>query len=458
MNPVRSLRPNSDRLKRTTLRSALVSVPAVLALVLAACSGSNSSAPAATGPVTLSWWTWTTNPQNVISNFEHTHPGIKVSMPPDYGSGATFYPKLTTAMAGGTGPCVTQVEYDHLPQFLAQHDFVSITQYVSAYKKDFPSWVWNQVSQNGQVYAMPEDIGPMALMYQPSVLSHYNLPVPSTWTQFASDAVALHKADPSMYLTYFAPNDGDEMEALWWQAGAFPYQVQSDGSWKINVDGSAEQKVMQYWGNLVSEGAVAVDQDFEADWGHHIGADKYAAMVGAGWSPTYMVDAYLPAGSAQQWAIAPMPQWTAGANASANWGGSTNAVTKDCPAADVKDAAMFAAYINTAKSGLAVDEKPATPTGGGRGLFPAALARASVPEFSAAVPHFAGNINGQFSTYAADVPVNFEWSPFDSELGTILTNEMGKAAAGSEPWSQVLSATESQLISYAKSAGYTVSQ
>lgn len=456
MNPVRSLRPNSDRLKRTTLRSALVSVPAVLALVLAACSGSNSSAPA-TGPVTLSWWTWTTNPQNVISNFEHTHPGIKVSMPPDYGSGATFYPKLTTAMAGGTGPCVTQVEYDHLPQFLAQHDFVSITQYVSAYKKDFPSWVWNQVSQNGQVYAMPEDIGPMALMYQPSVLSHYNLPVPSTWTQFASDAVALHKADPSMYLTYFAPNDGDEMEALWWQAGAFPYQVQSDGSWKINVDGSAEQKVMQYWGNLVSEGAVAVDQDFEADWGHHIGADKYAAMVGAGWSPTYMVDAYLPA-VREQWAIAPMPQWTAGANASANWGGSTNAVTKDCPAADVKDAAMFAAYINTAKSGLAVDEKPATPTGGGRGLFPAALARASVPEFSAAVPHFAGNINGQFSTYAADVPVNFEWSPFDSELGTILTNEMGKAAAGSEPWSQVLSATESQLISYAKSAVNTVSQ
>jgi multiple sugar transport system substrate-binding protein len=458
MNPVRSLRPFSDRLKRATPRSALVSVPAALCLVLAACSGSTSSAPAASGPVTLSWWTWTTNPQKVIANFEATHPGIKVSMPPDYGSGATFYPKLTTAMAGGTGPCVTQVEYDHLPQFLAQHDFVAITQYVSSYKQDFPSWVWNQVSQNGQVYAMPEDIGPMALMYQPSVLSQYHLPVPATWAQFASDAVALHKADPSMYLTYFAPNDGDEMEALWWQAGAFPYQVQSDGSWKINVDGPAEQKVMQYWGNLVSEGAVAVDQDFEADWGHHIGADKYAAMVGAGWSPTYMVDAYLPTGSNQQWAIAPMPQWTAGANASANWGGSTNAVTKDCPAADVKDAATFAAYINTAKSGLAVDEKPATPSGGGRGLFPAALARASVPEFAAAVPHFSGNINQQFSAYAANVPVSFEWSPFDSELTTILTNEMGKAAAGSESWSQVLSATESQMISYAKSAGYTVSQ
>ena len=431
---------------------------AALCGVLAACSSSPSSTPGAPGTVTLTWWTWTTNPQNVISNFENSHPGIKVAMPPDYGSGSTFYPKLTTAMAGGTGPCVTQIEYDHLPQYLAQHDLTPITQYVSSYKNDFPAWVWDQVSQNGQVYAIPEDIGPMALMYQPSVLSKYHLPVPATWTQFASDAVALHQADPSMYLTYFAPNDGDQMEALWWQAGAFPYRVESNGSWKVDVNGPLEQKVMQFWGKLVGEGAVAVDQDFEADWGHHIGADKYAAMVGAGWSPTYMVDAYLPAGSAQQWAITQMPQWSAGENASANWGGSTNAVTKDCPSDKVKDAALFAAYINTAKSGLAVDEKPATPSGGGRGLFPAAQARATVPEFSATVPHFSGNINAQFSTYAANVPMSFEWSPWDSELTTILTTEMGKAAAGSESWSRVLVNTESQLLSYAKSAGYSVSQ
>jgi multiple sugar transport system substrate-binding protein len=436
--------------------ASIAGVVAILGAGTAACS--SSTAPSASGNVTISWWSWTSNPKDVIANFEKAYPNIKVTVPPNYGSGGTFYAKLTTALAGGTGPCVSQVEYDHLPQFLAQHDLTAITQYVSQYKKDFPSWVWNQVSQNGQVYAMPEDIGPMALMYQPSVLSKYGLPVPTTWTQFASDAVALHKADPSQYLTYFAPNDADQMEALWWQAGAFPYQVQANGSWKVDVDGPIEQKVMQYWGNLVTEGAVAVDQDFEADWGHHIGQDEYAAMVGAGWSPTYMVDAYLPAGSTQQWAITQMPQWTAGDHAAANWGGSTNAVTKDCPADLVKDAATFAAYINTAKSGLAIDEKPATTAGGGRGLFPASVARASVPEFAAAVPHFSGNINAQFSQYAANVPVNFEWSPWDTELGTFLTNEMGKAAAGKEPWSQVLVNTQSQLIAYAKSAGYSVSQ
>ncbi len=72
---------------------------------------------------------------------------------------------------------------------------------------------------------MPEDIGPMGLMYQPGVLKKYHLPVPTTWATYASDAVALHKADPTISMTYFPVNDGDYLEALFWQAGARPYQL-----------------------------------------------------------------------------------------------------------------------------------------------------------------------------------------------------------------------------------------
>ncbi len=434
----------------------LLSMGAAAATLLGVLAGTAAGASAAP-KVTLTWWTWTTNPQKVIANFEKQYPNITIKMPPSYGSGGTFYAKLTTAMAGGTGPDVTQVEFDHLPQFIGAHDLVNISQYVSQYKSDFPAWTWNEVSQGSAVYAVPEDIGPMGLMYQPAVLKKYNLPVPATWAQFASDAVALHKADPSQYLTYFAPNDADVLESLFWQAGAFPYQFEGNGSWKINLDGPIEQKVMNYWGTLVKEGAVAVDSDFTADWGHHIAADHYVSMIGAGWSPTYMVDAYLPTGSTQQWAVTQMPQWTAGSHAAANWGGSTNAVTKDAPASLVKDAALFAAFINTSKSGLSIDESPATPAGGGRGLFPAALARSSVPQFAAAVPHFSGNINSQFSTYANNVPTKFEWSPWDTEFGNFVTTQMAAAAAGKESWSKVLSTTQSQLVSYAQSAGYSVS-
>jgi len=48
----------------------------------------------------------------------------------------------------------------------------------------------------------------MGLMYQPSVLQKYHLPAPTDVRHVRLDAVALHKADPSRYLTYFPVNDG----------------------------------------------------------------------------------------------------------------------------------------------------------------------------------------------------------------------------------------------------------
>ena len=174
-------------------------------------------------------------------------------------TGRWIQAKLTTALAGGTAPDVTQIEFDHLPQYIAAHELVNIAQYVSSYKSDFPTWTWDQVSQGSAVYAVPEDIGPMGLLYQPSVLKKYNLPVPTTWGQFASDAVALHKANPNMYMTWLETGEGDLWESLFWQAGAFPYTQEPNGSWKVTLDGTLEQKVVNFWGNLVKEGAIVVD-------------------------------------------------------------------------------------------------------------------------------------------------------------------------------------------------------
>lgn len=432
---------------------------AVAALLLAACSGGGTGSTTQKGAhqkVTLTWWTWTANPKDVIANFEKKYPWITIPTPPSYGAGTPFYSKLTTALAAGNGPCVTQVEFDHLPQFTQAHDLVDIAKYDSKYAKDFPGWVWGQVTQGSSLYAMPEDIGPMGLMYQPSVLKKYHLPVPATWAQFASDAVALHKADPSQYLTYFPVNDGDYLEALFWQAGARPYQLLSNGTWKINVDGPVEQKVLNYWGKLVAEHAIPTENDFQAVWGHHVANDMYAAYVGAAWSPTYEIDTYLTKAHPQTYTVTALPQWTAGAHAEANWGGSTNAVTKDCPANEVADAALFAAYINTSKSGLAVDEKPATASGGGRGLFPASVNRASVPQFSAPVPNFTGHVNATFAANSVNVPTNFEWSPWDTEFTNYITSQMPAAAAGKETWAKALQVAQQQLVNYAKSAGYSV--
>jgi multiple sugar transport system substrate-binding protein len=439
-----------------TTRPRRLSALAAATLAVFTLGTSPVTASASTSAkVTISWWTWTANPKDVIANFEKANPSITVPTPPDLGvSGSGFYAKLTTALAGGTAPCVTQVEYSELPQYIATHDLLNIAKYANQFKHDYPAWVWQQVSQGGAVYALPEDIGPTGFMYQPAVYKKYNLVVPTTWAQFATDAAALHKANPNMYVDFFSPTDEHRLVSLWWQAGARPFVLQPNGAWKITVNGPIEKKVTNFFGNLARKGDLLFDTDFTAPYGHHVANDTYASMVGTAWGPSYLVAGFLPKGSTQQWAVAPLPQWTPGAHAEGSWGGSTNAVTKDCPAQDVAAAVKFAAFINTSPSGMTIDEK--STTDGGRGLFPAALARASVAQFKAPVAHFTGNVNAQFNSYASDVVENFEWGPFDSELYNFFGTEMTKAAAGKESWDQALNNIESDLLGYARSVGYSV--
>lgn len=34
-----------------------------------------------TKPITITWWSWTSNPQNVIKAFEAAHPGVRIVHP-----------------------------------------------------------------------------------------------------------------------------------------------------------------------------------------------------------------------------------------------------------------------------------------------------------------------------------------------------------------------------------------
>jgi hypothetical protein len=82
--------------------------------------------------------------------------------------------------------------------------------------------------------------------------------------------------------------------------------------------------------------------------------------------------------------------------------------------------------------------------------------RASVSEFSAPVPDFTGHVNQEFSSLSANVPTNFEWSPWDTQFGTYVTSQLPAAAAGKESWTKALQVTEQQMLNYAKTAGYQV--
>jgi multiple sugar transport system substrate-binding protein len=345
-----------------------------------------------------------------------------------------------------------QITYDTLPQFVATGALKNIAAYVNKYRSQYPPWVWRQVSQGRGVYAVPEDIGPMAWFYQPAILTHFGLTVPKTWAAFAKTAVTLHKKDPKAYLTYFPTDDGEWYTGLLWQAGATLFRHTATG-WIVNINSPISRKVMNYWGRLIQEKAVALSDEYYPAWASALSHGQYASMIGAAWSPAYEITPYVSPGS-KNWRAAQLPQWSAHQFFTANDGGSANAVTVQSKHPAI--AAEFAAWINTSTQGLALDEK--LPSAGGRGLFPADKHRSRTSVFNSPIPV----LNGQdanaavFGPAAAHVRTGFTFSPWQSYVYNQMTVQFTKAAHGQETWDKALAVIQQNVMQYARTQGYSV--
>jgi multiple sugar transport system substrate-binding protein len=328
-------------------------------LVLDACSSSGSSSSAATNtatvsqaeidkamktPTTLTFWTWVPNISQEVAVFERQYPAIKVNVV-NPGQGTPLYTKLRTALDAGKGtPDLAQVEYQYLPTFAILNGFVDLRPYgAAANAGKFVDWVWRQVTgPNGEIYAYPQDTGPMGMLYREDIFAAHGISVPTTWDDFAAAARKLHSAAPGTYLTNLSDNEVAAWHGLMWQAGSRPYSV-SGTTVGLALNDAASQKVAGYWGGLVDEGVVSTDPDFTSNWYQAFNSGKYATWLTAAWAPVFLAGSIKS--TAGKWRAAPLPQWSAGEQVSGNWGGSTNAVIKGTQSPIA--AAKFAEFLNT---------------------------------------------------------------------------------------------------------------
>ena len=422
--------------------SVAIAIPAMVAAPIGAPN-------AATAKVHLTWWTWTNNPNLVIRNFEKSHPNIVVTAQ-NVGATNVEYAKLRAALTAGSGaPDVVQVEQQALPEIEATHKLANIARYVDKYKKDFPKWLWQQMGSHGAVYAVPEDLGPMGLIYQTGIFSKYHLTVPKTWAQYKQDAIKLHKANPNVYIAR-NPATAADILSLFWQAGSQLFKQQSNGSWDIAINTPTTRRVLGYWASLAKAGLTSQAKGFTVSDYHNISTARYASYVTAAWYPG-ILDQYVTKSAPQHFAVTLLPQWTPGGHASANDGGSANAVTSQSahPAA----AAEFAAWINTSASGVNLDAKQGTS---GRGLFPASVNRGKAPAFNVPIPNFAPNANKVFSSSAADVNVGFQYSPWTNALESAIAVYGPDALSGKLSPAQALAKTQAEVVTTAQQEGYSV--
>jgi len=454
---------NSERRHRRAARWLALVVGASLGL--SACGGGGGSTgssgevpksvsqadvdKALQTPTELTFWTWVPNIQKEVALFQKKYPAIKVKVV-NAGQGEPEYAKLRTALKAGTGaPDVVQIEYQYVPTFTLTGSLLDLRPYgAEALKDTFVDWTWSQVSgDNGEVWALPQDTGPMGMLYRKDIFDKHGIAVPKTWEQFAEAARKLHAADPKAYLTNLASNQNGVWMGLLWQAGAKPFSTSGKDQITVSVGDEASKKVASYWGDLVKDGVVSTDADFTDPWFQALNSGRYATWLTAAWAPLFLsTSAKATSGN---WRAAPLPQWADGQQVSGNWGGSTSAVIKTTknPIA----AAKLAEFINT-------DPESTKMLATQQFLFPSTKALLADPGFIGQKPEFYGGqtVNEVFAQISDSVSTDFQWPPFLDQVVSDWDETVGKSLADRGDPGAALDQWQSRITTYAENQGFKV--
>ena len=401
--------------RRTLLKAsvgALVAGPAII---------SAEQAAAADEVVTLTVWSWQPRMQLEVDQFEKAHPNIKINLV-NAGQGLPHYVKLRNALKAGMGaPDVAQVEFYMASSLRLIHALVDLSAYgADQHKDEFTPWTWQQASDKGRVYSMPWDSGPLGLIYRQDILEQYKISPPATWDDFADAAVALHRADPEIYLTDATFNNGGWIAGLLWQAGWRPFAVDGTNI-RITINDAGSKKFAGFWQKLVESGAIETRPGSTTEWYTAYDRGRYAAWVTAAWGPVFL--SQFAKSSAGKWRVAPVPQWQAGQKVSANQGGSTLGVMQQSE--HKKEAAEFVIWMTT---NLQSAEMFTTE----QFLFPTLTPLLNSQSFADTSFAFYGDqkINRIFIESSKQMDASFQWSPFQDYVNTQMQNEVGAAATG----------------------------
>ncbi|WDF32563.1 extracellular solute-binding protein [Arthrobacter agilis] len=431
---------------------------AISALALSGCSaGGDSSAPAAEavpceasdGPVELTFTTWVPGMDQVVELWNEDNPDIKVTVQTGPNGNSGTYQNFFNQIQAGNAPDLGQIEYDALPNFRVQDGLENIAECegIEEAQDQFVDWTWGQVTfgEDGSVYAVPQDSGPMAMYYRADLFEEAGIEVPTTWEEYAAAAEQI-KAEGA-YITNFPKTDVNWFAGMVWQNGGQWFS--NDGeNWDVNLTGEESEEVATYWQDLLSEDLVSTLPSFSDEWNASFNTGQQWTWVSAVWGATTLSDGAPD--TAGKWAVAPMPQWEADTQSAGNWGGSSTAVLKgsDHPA----EAAEFALWLNTDPEALAL----ANELGG---LYPAAKSATELEAFAGGVEFYGGQkIYDVFAEASSNVEPDFTWGPTMTQTYTDVSDGFGAAIGGSGTLMDALETGQQKTIDSLKSQSIPVAE
>lgn len=178
----------------------LITAVSLALLLLAFSAPGILAAQRSADVVTVNFWNTSTRwiPKSMLNDFERTHPNIKVNVTiyGDVGNDASG--KLTAAIAGHRPPDLILAWDDSLAGWAARGAIQPLDPYLSQYGikgSNYAAPAWQSVQWQGQVFGVPTDWDPDALLwYNKDVFRAAGLDPnkpPATWDEFLADAAKI---------------------------------------------------------------------------------------------------------------------------------------------------------------------------------------------------------------------------------------------------------------------------
>lgn len=433
----------SRRLRRVGVVLAAASIFSVAACGDSAGPDTQASAGGA-GPVTIEYWGAAIGLDKAVAQYNQSQNKIKVNYSQIPAGSAGGYSKMLNAVKAGNAPCLGQIGYDTLTGFATADAVENVADYADSSRDKFVPWAWQQAGFGDQVFGIPMDLGPQALFYRADLFAKHGITAPTTWDEFAAAADKLHAADPAAYLTTL-PQDAYDLGALTWQAGGKWFGA-ANNAWQVTIDSPETQKVAQYWQGLLDKKVIVSEPLFDTAWYKDIQEGRIAAFVGAVWASA-LIQKNAP-GAAGKWAVAPMPQWTAGGKAAGNRGGSATAVLKGCK--NPKEATEAAVALST-------DNDVVTSLIQNTGIYPAAISGQELPALNQPSDYFGGkNIYPVFKEAAANIAPGWMWGPTMSQAQPAFKDGLKKVGSGQGTVAQLVTSVQTSTVNDMKAQGLSV--
>ncbi|MFI9026175.1 ABC transporter substrate-binding protein [Streptomyces sp. NPDC053560] len=435
----------------TRRRSVLGGAAAVAAgFALAGCGDGTDDEKAAPKErkkgqkITLTFWSWVPGIDKPVDLWNSKNPEVQVQVEKVSAVNGAQYAKMHAAIKAGNPPDLGQIEFPVVPSFLLDNGLLDLTTVGGErYKKQFVGWQWQQSVFGKGVYAVPQASGPMGLFVRQDLFDKWDIEPPATWDAYEAAARKIRKK--GAWIETFAPTNGNRFAGYAWQAGAKWYAADGD-TWTVALDDEPTRKVADYWEGLVKQKLIKTIPDRQNAWYKDIQTGAIPAWLGASWGDALLV------GNAPdtkgKWRAVPLPQWTKGADAQANWGGSTTAVFAG--AAYPKDALDFAVWLNTDPEAIKLLIE------GGYG-FPSAKTGYRTTDLDVHQEFFGGQAYSKVFKEAGDhVDTSWQWGPGVDTLYQRLGDAFTEALSSGDSFRSVLKKVQAQTVSDLKGKGLKV--